>query len=73
VQRWVTPEEFAELHEEALAIGFTGVMSGPLLRSSYRAGRLYREAMAHRRGGDARGIARHVDAAASRQSYTVSS
>ena len=45
VERWVTPEEFAELGEEALGLGFAGVMSGPLVRSSYRAGRLYRAAM----------------------------
>ncbi len=37
VERWVKPEEFVELREEALAIGFAGVMSGPLVRSSYRA------------------------------------
>jgi lipoic acid synthetase len=49
VQRWVTPEEFAELREEALEIGFAGVMSGPLMRSSYSTGRLYREAMNRRR------------------------
>jgi lipoyl synthase len=48
VERWVTPEEFAELRDEALTIGFAGVMSGPLVRSSYRAGRLYREAIARR-------------------------
>ena len=36
------PEEFVELREEALALGFAGVMSGPLVRSSYRAGQLYR-------------------------------
>ena len=29
-----------------MAIGFVGVMSGPLVRSSYRAGRLYRDAIA---------------------------
>jgi hypothetical protein len=29
-------------------LGFRGVMSGPLVRSSYRAGRLYREALAER-------------------------
>ena len=46
--RWVRPEEFAELDEEAEAIGFAGVMSGPLVRSSYRAGRLYAQAMAAR-------------------------
>jgi lipoyl synthase len=45
VERWVTPEQFAELGEEALGLGFAGVMSGPLVRSSYRAGRLYRAAM----------------------------
>jgi len=44
VDRWVPPEEFAELGDEALALGFAGVMSGPLVRSSYRAGRLYRQA-----------------------------
>jgi lipoyl synthase len=51
VVRWVPPEEFTALREEALAIGFSGVMSGPLVRSSYRAGRLYKEAMAHRHAG----------------------
>lgn len=45
IARWVKPNEFVELAEEAKAIGFAGVMSGPLVRSSYRAGRLYREAM----------------------------
>jgi lipoic acid synthetase len=45
VERWVKPEEFIELAEEAEAIGFVGVMSGPLVRSSYRAGRLYRQAI----------------------------
>jgi lipoic acid synthetase len=45
VDRWVKPEEFIELAGEARAIGFAGVMSGPLVRSSYRAGRLYREAL----------------------------
>ncbi len=44
VDRWVTPDEFTELGDEALSLGFAGVMSGPLVRSSYRAGRLYRQA-----------------------------
>ncbi|CAB4536788.1 unannotated protein [freshwater metagenome] len=44
VERWVKPHEFVELSEEATAIGFAGVMSGPLVRSSYRAGRLYKQA-----------------------------
>jgi lipoic acid synthetase len=45
VERWVKPEEFVEMATEATEIGFLGVMSGPLVRSSYRAGRLYRQAM----------------------------
>ena len=48
IDRWVTPEEFEELGRQAEAMGYAGVMSGPLVRSSYRAGRLYRQAMAHR-------------------------
>ena len=50
VERWVKPEEFVELAAEAREIGFAGVMSGPLVRSSYRAGRLYQEALAARSG-----------------------
>lgn len=46
VVRWVKPEEFVELSDEAREVGFLGVMSGPLVRSSYRAGRLYKQAMA---------------------------
>ena len=48
ISRWVKPNEFVELADEAKQIGFAGVMSGPLVRSSYRAGRLYKEAMAAR-------------------------
>ena len=44
VERWVKPHEFVELSGEAQAIGFAGVMSGPLVRSSYRAGRLFKQA-----------------------------
>jgi len=44
VDRWVPPGEFDEIGEEARELGFAGVMSGPLVRSSYRAGRLYRQA-----------------------------
>ncbi|MFF3543127.1 lipoyl synthase [Streptomyces platensis] len=50
VDRWVRPEEFIELQEEAEEIGFAGVLSGPLVRSSYRAGRLYRQALDRRPG-----------------------
>jgi len=48
VERWVRPEEFVELAAEAEGIGFAGVLSGPLVRSSYRAGRLYAQAAAQR-------------------------
>ena len=48
VERWVKPDEFIELAKEAEDIGFSGVMSGPLVRSSYRAGRLYKQALEKR-------------------------
>ncbi len=48
VIRWVKPEEFVELKQEADEIGFVGALSGPLVRSSYRAGRLYNQAIAAR-------------------------
>jgi lipoic acid synthetase len=43
IERWVKPQEFVELADEAREIGFAGVMSGPLVRSSYRAGTLYKQ------------------------------
>ncbi|NQW73392.1 MAG: lipoyl synthase [Actinobacteria bacterium] len=46
VSRWVRPEEFVALADLATSIGFVGVMSGPLVRSSYRAGRLFEQATA---------------------------
>ena len=49
IVRWIKPEEFVEVAGEARQIGFAGVMSGPLVRSSYRAGRMYDEAIATRR------------------------
>ena len=39
------PEEFVELKHEAEEIGFLGVLAGPLVRSSYRAGRLWAQSM----------------------------
>ncbi len=51
VDRWVTPQQFVEFGRLAEQIGFLGVMSGPLVRSSYRAGNLYRQAIAGRAGG----------------------
>ncbi len=59
VDRWVRPEEFVALAEEAERIGFLGVMSGPLVRSSYRAGRLWGQAM-RRRGEDVPAALAHL-------------
>ncbi len=56
VARWVKPEEFVHWATVAEELGFAGVMSGPLVRSSYRAGRLWVQAM--RRSG--RAIPEHL-------------
>jgi lipoic acid synthetase len=53
VERWVKPEEFVEHEQFANALGFAGVLAGPLVRSSYRAGRLYAQAVASRPSGAA--------------------
>lgn len=45
IDRWAKPEEFVHWSDLAKQIGFKGVMAGPLVRSSYRAGRLYATAM----------------------------
>lgn len=46
IDRWVKPNEFVQLKELGEKMGFAGVLAGPLVRSSYRAGRLYGMAMA---------------------------
>src|SRR6185312_1933648 len=51
VERWVKPEEFVAHAKAAEEMGFAGVMAGPLVRSSYRAGRLY--AQTKQRRGEA--------------------
>ena len=51
VERWIVPDDFVAWADRARAIGFVGVMSGPLVRSSYRAGRLYADAVAARETG----------------------
>ena len=45
IDRWVKPQEFVELSDTAKEIGFLGVMAGPMVRSSYRASRLWAQAM----------------------------
>lgn len=44
VDRYVHPDQFSEWERQARTIGFLGVAAGPLVRSSYRAGLLMREA-----------------------------
>ena len=39
IDRWVTPEEFEIYREKGLEYGFLEVVSGPMVRSSYRAER----------------------------------
>ena len=48
IDRWVKPEEFVHWSDVAENLGFSGVMAGPLVRSSYRAGRLYAGVLAKR-------------------------
>ena len=45
IDRWLKPQQFLDLQHAAEEIGFLGVMSGPMVRSSYRAGRLWAQAM----------------------------
>ncbi|WP_367641456.1 lipoyl synthase [Microbacterium sp. SYP-A9085] len=45
VARWVKPDEFVAYKQAAEGIGFLGVLAGPLVRSSYRAGRLWAQSM----------------------------
>ena len=42
IERYVTPETFAQLREIGLKKGFFEVVSGPLVRSSYRADRIFK-------------------------------
>jgi len=64
VDRWVKPQEFVDLQNEADEIGFLGVMSGPLVRSSYRAGRLWATAM-RKKGRDIPAELAHIESSGS--------
>ncbi|MCV7191232.1 lipoyl synthase [Mycolicibacterium brumae] len=66
VERWVKPEEFVEHQGFAEQIGFAGVLAGPLVRSSYRAGRLYAQVM------ESRAAAESADAPVDPRSAAVS-
>ncbi|WP_420368028.1 lipoyl synthase [Curtobacterium sp. L1-20] len=67
VARWVEPAEFVELREVAEQMGFAGVLAGPLVRSSYRAGRLWARATVARGGTVPDHLSHLLDAAPGRQ------
>jgi len=67
VERWVRPEEFVTHRDDAQRIGFFGVMAGPLVRSSYRAGRLYAQAKLARGEELPAGMAELADEGEARQ------
>jgi lipoic acid synthetase len=69
VSRWVKPEEFVELKEEADALGYLGVLSGPLVRSSYRAGRLWAQSMM-KKGLEIPENLRHLAEAAAKDGFS---
>lgn len=50
VVRFATPEEFARWEQVGRELGFRYVASGPMVRSSYRAGEFYLRALAEERG-----------------------
>jgi lipoic acid synthetase len=45
VDRWVTPDEFARHKADGEAMGITHVEAGPLVRSSYHAGKQLQRAV----------------------------
>ncbi len=60
VERWVHPDEFTDIQHQAERMGFAGVLAGPLVRSSYRAGRLYEQAIQQRAGRGAAAVVARV-------------
>jgi len=69
VERWVKPQEFVELKKIAEDIGFIGVLSGPLVRSSYRAGRLWAQSMI-RKGREIPENLQHLAEAAAAEGFS---
>lgn len=53
VEKYYTPEQFAELKEEGMKRGFSHVESGPLVRSSYHAHEQVKSAKSHKDGATA--------------------
>jgi lipoic acid synthetase len=50
LSKWYAPEEFQELEDIALSLGFKHAFSGPLVRSSYHAGEQYDAAISQMKG-----------------------
>lgn len=69
VDRWVKPQEFVEFSKIAEEIGFLGVLSGPLVRSSYRAGRLWAQSM-QKKGREIPSDLQHLADAAAREGFS---
>ena len=69
VDRWVKPQEFVELKQVAEDMGFIGVLSGPLVRSSYRAGRLWAQSM-QKKGREIPANLQHLADAAAAQGFS---
>lgn len=68
IDRWVKPEQFVEFNQIAEEMGFLGVLSGPLVRSSYRAGRLWASSMV-KKGREIPDELRHLADAALAQGF----
>jgi lipoic acid synthetase len=56
LQRYVTPEQFAEWDAFARELGFEAVASSPLVRSSYKADVMAREVLGDRYPGTAQAL-----------------
>lgn len=69
VDRWVKPQEFVELKKVAEDMGFIGVLSGPLVRSSYRAGRLWAQSM-QKKGREIPANLQHLADAAAAEGFS---
>lgn len=63
VEKYVTPEEFALWGQRALDMGFLYCASGPLVRSSYKAGEAFIENVLRKRNAASRGAAAAAAAA----------
>jgi lipoyl synthase len=52
VEKYVTPDEFDVWRQRALDMGFLYCASGPLVRSSYKAGEAFIENVLRKRAGE---------------------